>query len=254
MPLTAGAIFTGISALGKAGLGFSQLAHSKKVLKRPVMKVEDEYFDNRSIGQNMAQHGLTEKALDFATSGLDRGLMAGIDATLAGGGSLNNIEGLFDRYKQGTNELAVRDATDQNKNIAYFVDRNKELAGKKTQAWVVNKLKPFEDEAKGLADERKAGYQNLFSAGSELGAGFSAYSNSKNYEDMLKGANKSNPVADYFTSLSKTDPYSTGSSSSTATPPPTQHQSSDDTPPVGFRAEDLPEYVNGEWVWPKPKI
>lgn len=213
MPLTASLVVSGISALGKTGVGIEQLIHSKKLAdanKRPTFNIQDEYFNNRDIAENMAQHGLTDKSLDFYRTNAERGLTSGIDATLQGGGGVNQIQNLFDNETQSLNQISAKDAEQQNANIKYFMDANKDLAGQKTQAWVLNKYEPFKDKAKAAANERVAGLNNAFTGAGELASTFAAANTAQNNQDLLstqEGAN--NSVANYFSNLSKTAPYPT---------------------------------------------
>lgn len=188
MPLTAGLVIGGISALGKIGTGIGQLSDAKKKSKnniRPTFDIQQEYFDNRDIAANMAQHGLTEQALDFYSDQAGRGLTTSLSATLQGGGGINSVNNVLDTYQQGVRSVAAQDAQLQNENIKYFIDRNADVAKQKVQKWVIDKYEPFKDTAAAAAQERAAGFQNISTGLGEATATLSSFSQANQYQDLL---------------------------------------------------------------------
>lgn len=190
MPLTAGLVISGISALGKIGGGISQTLKGNKMARnniRPEFSIEDEYFDNRDIAARAAQGGLTDSAMEFYSNQAARGVGAGIGATLQGGGGVNAINGLLDTYQQGALALSAKDSELQNNNIRYFIDQNAQLAKQKVQKWVLNEYEPFKDKAAAASQMKAAGAQNISTGLGEGVAALSNFSQAGNYADLLKG-------------------------------------------------------------------
>jgi hypothetical protein len=189
MPLIASAVIGGVSSLFKIGSGIGQLNKAnqlEKTNKRPVFNIQDEYFNNQSMSQSMAQHGLTDKAMDFYTTESWRGLGKGVDSTLQAGGGINSIQGMYDDYQRGLQEVAAKDAERQTTNIQYLIERNKDLAGQKTQKWAIDEYEPYKDKAKAAAAARAAGNQNISTGLSEgMGVATSMFTGGQN-ADMFK--------------------------------------------------------------------
>lgn len=170
MPDQTPAALGAISAVYKIGHGISQTADANKralVNRRPDYNIQQEYYDNQNIAENQAGQGFTSKTVDNYNTQTERGLQATIDATLQGGGGPNAIQGAFGAYNLGNRNFAAADAEKQTENIRALYDRNKDLAGQKTQQWVLDKYKPFQDEAAAIAQEKNAGQQNISTGISE---------------------------------------------------------------------------------------
>jgi hypothetical protein len=192
MPLTASAVVGAVGALSKVATGISQNAKAKKLEKRnvrPTFNIQDEYFQNRDVAASGAQHGLSEKAINYHTTEAQRGLSAGIGATLQAGGDVNNIMGLNDTFNRSIERIAMQDAEAQTEKIKTFMQMNNAVAGQKTQKWVIDKYEPYKDTARAVAQMRAAGQQNIQTGIGELGATGAAYATGTFNQDMLAQGN-----------------------------------------------------------------
>lgn len=167
-------------------------------LHRPFMRVQDEYFQNKNISQAEAQGGLPSATKDFYTSESQRGLGAGVSALLQGGGDMNMISSLFDKYNRNTAGLAAEDAQAHQKNIQYFMKSNADLAGQKTTQFVVNELQPYENKLKELTERVSADKANIW-GGVQTAVG------------SLSAAGTPGPPKGGATGYRDTDPYITPS-------------------------------------------
>jgi hypothetical protein len=163
-------------AAASAGLGlleggyqfFHSLSDEKKSkaelerLQRPFYDIQNEFYQNRNMAAQQAQGGLTSTAKDYYTSQTERGLGSGVQAILGVGGDAGDISKLFDRFSQSTFNVAAADSEAQAKNIQYFMDTNKDLAGQKITQWSLNELQPYEDKLAQLTERIKADEQNKF--------------------------------------------------------------------------------------------
>lgn len=131
-------------------------------LHRPFYKIQKEYEENRNIAASEAQGGLPSATKDFYTSESQRGLGAGVSALLQGGGDMDMVSSLFDKYNRNTAGLASEDAQAHQKNIQYFMGANKDLAGQKTTQFVVNELQPYENKLKELTQRVAADKANIW--------------------------------------------------------------------------------------------
>jgi hypothetical protein len=174
------------SSVGGEILGAAQLYSGIKNLKqdkadlsnlrRPFYKIQDEYIQNKNISEAQAGDGLGAATKDYYTNESGRGLNSSVSALLQGGGDMNMISSLFDKYNRSTAGLAAEDAQAHQKNIQYFQQSNRDLAGQKTTQFVVNELQPYENKLKELTQRVAADKANEWGGaqtivGSALGSG-----------------------------------------------------------------------------------
>jgi hypothetical protein len=131
-------------------------------LKPAFYKVQDEYNQNRNIAAQEAGGGLTSASKDLYESESQRGLGASVSALLQGGGDMNMIGGIFDKYNRNTAGLAAEDAQAHQKNIQYYQQANRDLAGQKTTQFVVNELQPYENKLKELTQRIQGDKANIW--------------------------------------------------------------------------------------------
>lgn len=132
----------------------------KESLQRPVEKVQNEYYQDRNILGQEASGGLTDATKNFAENQIGRGLSGGVRALQSGGGDMNLISKLFDNYSTKTADLANEDSQQHIRNIQYYTQANKDLAGQKTIQYGVNELQPYENKLKELSGRIVADKQN----------------------------------------------------------------------------------------------
>lgn len=167
------------AAIGAVGAGYkiyqgiSQNSAANKLqrgLVRPMYSIQPQYYNNQSLAENQAQEGLSEDAKNYYGDQANAGLSAGISGILQGGGDVNNINSLYDKYNTGNRAIATQDSQLKNDNIRYLVDRNKDLAGQQTQQWAINQYEPYKDTATAISGLRGASGQNISGGISELGS------------------------------------------------------------------------------------
>jgi hypothetical protein len=171
-------------------------------LNRPFYKIQDEYQQNKNIADQQASGGLSQASKDLAISQNDRGLGAGIGATLQGGGSPNDIGRLYDQYTRGVTDLASRDSEAHMKNIEYAMQTNKDLAGQKNIQFGVNELQPYEEKLKQLTESLKNNKQNVWGGIDQaIGAGSAAVTGMSNNDLNKSVIGKNNADANYYNQL-----------------------------------------------------
>lgn len=167
------------AAIGAVGAGYkiyqgiSQNSAANKLQKglvRPMYKIQDQYYQNQGLAENRAQNGLDENSRNYYNDQANRGLSSGISGILQGGGNVNSIGSLYDKFNQGNRAISTEDSQFKNDNIRYLIDRNKDLAGQETQQWAINKYEPYKDTATAIAGLRGAGSQNISGGLGEIGS------------------------------------------------------------------------------------
>lgn len=175
---------TGAAVLG-AGVEVAKVISSAHNLKKEkeelaklhpaFYKIQDEYFQNKNIAGSLAQGGFTQTTKDFFTSGVELGLGSSMNALLKAGGSPNDIAGLMDVYGRSISGFGAEEGDRHIKNIQYFMDKNKELAGQKTTQWAVNEYQPYQAKLKEITERRAADTQNLWGGMEGVVGAASAY-------------------------------------------------------------------------------
>lgn len=192
IPIVLGVV-AGLAALYKIGKGIKQTSDAKKRAarnKKPNYDIQQEYFDNQTIAQNLAGQGFNSKTVDNFNQESERGLQATIDATLQAGGGPNSIQSALTNYNYGNLRFAASDAEKRTQNIASLYDRNKELANQKVMQWTIDKYEKFKDEAAAITQERAAGQQNINTGISEGVSVVAGLSGAGAYGGMLKTGGK----------------------------------------------------------------
>lgn len=190
-----------IGAVGagyKVAQGISQNSAANKLqrgLVRPMYKIQDQYYQNQGLAENAAQQGLDQNSLNYYADQSNRGLASGINGILQGGGDVNSIGALYDKFNQGNRAVSVEDSRLKNDNIRYLIDRNKDLAGQETQQWALNKYEPYKDTATAIAGLRNSSSQNVASGIGELGSVVSTLGTDyKNEAPVSSGPNPNNII------------------------------------------------------------
>ncbi|MCB0472508.1 MAG: hypothetical protein KDC56_05565 [Flavobacteriaceae bacterium] len=180
----------GVLGAAQAISGASNLQKDKAELARltpAFYKIQDEYYGNRNQAAVQSQSGFTQAAKDYYTDTMSRGFSSGLGTLLSAGGSANDIATLFDTYSQGMHRLAADDSERQLKNIQYYQQAAKDLAGQKTMQWAINEYQPYQNKLKELTQRIAADKNNIWGGlQSIVGAGQAAVTVSQN-DDLIKG-------------------------------------------------------------------
>lgn len=175
--LAAGLVTAGIGAY-KAIKGASDTAAAKKRALyniRPNFDISPEYFTNRNIAGSLAGQGLTSDATSYYGDQASRGLGSSIGALLQTGGGINNIQDLYDKFDNNNRAIATQDSEQKVANIKNLMLANNQLADQRTQKWVLDKLQPFQDEAKSISAQKAQGAGEVNSGLNTIGGAVSSY-------------------------------------------------------------------------------
>lgn len=160
IPAAAGLINAGVNAFGaghREKLDKEELAR----LHAPFYKIQKEFGDIANSAEETAQGGLTIGAKDLYSDLAGRGLGTAISGTEAVGGSPNDINRIFQSYNDSARNVAAADSEAQIKNIAYYHNAAKELAGQKIIQFGVNEFQPYQNKLKELTQRIAADKLNL---------------------------------------------------------------------------------------------
>jgi len=158
-------------------------------LKQPFYKVQDEYSQNRNIAANNI--GMADETKNYYTTEAQRGLGAGISAINQGGGSPNDVAGLFSAYDNSINKTAAQDAQMRVSGIQNFMQANKDLAGQKTMKWSLDEYQPWQRKLKEITERIASSKVNqsnsIGTAIGSAGAAGTALSNNDLMKQLFAG-------------------------------------------------------------------
>jgi hypothetical protein len=131
----------------------------------------------------MAQHGLTEPAMNYYTKESQRGLSSSLGTVLQAGGNVNNIADLYDAYNQGEGKIAAEDSQLKDDHIKNLIEANANLANERDKQWTLNEYEPYKDKIKS-ANQQMASADAMISGGMNDAASVgAAYAGSQTYEN-----------------------------------------------------------------------
>jgi len=147
-------------------------------LSTPFYDIQDEYYQNKNNAANIAEGGLPAATKDYYTTQSEKGLSAGIQGILQGGGNPNDISKLYQTYDDSVAKIASADAETHLNNIKYYMGVNKDLAGQKTIQWAINKKQPYDSLVKELNAAQKAGEATKWEAANDAMSSISSFGTS----------------------------------------------------------------------------
>jgi hypothetical protein len=190
-------IYQLFSSIGKEKKDKAELA----ALKQPFYKIQDEFYQNRNIASGLASQGLTGDTKNYVTTESQRGLGAGLSGLSEAGGDPNNFAKLLGTYSDSIRKDASLDAETHLKNIDYFFNANKDLAGQKITKQSLDELQPYERKLKELTERKAADETSAYNGANLITGATSAAGTAKSNDDLIKS----------LTSKLKTDPFSSSS-------------------------------------------
>jgi hypothetical protein len=204
---------TAIAAIGGLALGaakFISSANQQKKdrakaerMRRPYLKVQDEYFQNRNIAEQLATSGLPIDVTNQLARQRAQGLTTSLDALKQVSGSPNAFAALNKSFSDSLLNESSLNAQQQLKNIEYFMSVNKDIAGQRTTQFGVNELQPYQNDLKQLNERLAASEQNKWQGASEAIGSLSAigtqYTNARLMNKLF--SNGSGGISDPYTAL-----------------------------------------------------
>lgn len=151
---------------------------AREALKSPFYDIQDEYYQNKNTAAQLAGGGLPDATKDYYTTQSEKGLSAGIQGILQGGGNPNDISKLYQTYDDSLSKISAADAEAHLNNIKYYMGVNKDLAGQKTIQWALNKKQPYENLVRELTAAQKAGEATKWEAANDAMSAISSFATS----------------------------------------------------------------------------
>lgn len=194
---------TAIAAIGGLALGAAKFISSSSQLKkdrakqdamkRPYYKVQDEYYQNRNIAEQLATSGLPIDVTNQLARERSQGLTTNLDALKQTAGGPNAFAALNKSFSDSLLNEASVTSQQQLKNIEYFMNVNKDIAGQKSTQFGINELQPYQSNLKQSNERQAADETNKWNGLSEgigsLSAIGTSFSNSNILSRLFKSPN-----------------------------------------------------------------
>lgn len=156
-------------------------------LKRPFYQIPGEYTENRNIAAERATQGLSADEKTYAGEQRERGLASSLSTLGETGGGPNDFSQLNQVFADSLKSQSALDAQLHMKNIEFFTNANKDLAGQKATAFGVNELQPYESKLQEIQGRRTAAQTNRNNAIDETIGSLSAVGTGINSRNPFKG-------------------------------------------------------------------
>lgn len=174
------------AGVAQAVSGMFQNAKAKKIAAknpRPKYYIPKAVKDNQSLIESKAGQGMSDAARNTFIQEQERGLTAGIEAILKGGGSVNNIADIYGNYSSGVARMSIIDDEMRAANIRNMIAQNNEMASFKDKEWQINVFAPYADKAQAAAALKKQGSDNLWKGINTVTSAAANYATSEMYQN-----------------------------------------------------------------------
>lgn len=160
-----------IGLLAQAGLGAYQFFKGQSdasKLQRPTYEIPEEIKSKLSEAQNRIIQGLPEASKKLYIDNLQRSMALGLRNLSTRQAGIAGLAGVTDVGAQQSRQLAAADAAQrlisENQRRADLAAAQTEMAGQKGQAYNINQLQPYQQQAQASQALMGAGIQNLAGA------------------------------------------------------------------------------------------
>lgn len=183
-----------VVALGVGAYQVIKGENAKKKARRDAAKnVRPDYsipgyeFDNLNLLESRAGQGLSDASKRLATQNNERGLTAALNALFKGGGDMNNVSPLLQRYADSNNRLAVMDDEAKLRNINNLIAQRQRMSALTDKRWQVNQYAPWADEQQRISQQLALGEQQVNAGINAAGAGVAGYLGSTQGQSAING-------------------------------------------------------------------
>lgn len=121
---------------------------------KPVYNIQEPTLKNQYLAEYNAQQGLSDESKMMYENAASRGLSDSIDALLKVGGGINSVSDLYANYQDKGIELATLDDQIRFRNQQLLMNQNEKMANELDKSYQINKLDPWKDEKKAIAELR----------------------------------------------------------------------------------------------------
>ena len=179
--------------VGKAIYGGLQMNRAKKARDqnvRPEYDIPDEFYENESMYEELAQEGLPQDELSRLHQQSMRGLSASLSAGLQMGGSANTVNDYYQSYLDNASDIGLKNSLQRFANINQLANARNAVAEQEFIKFSYNEDAPYKDRAQAATQGQVQGMANLTGG---IDTAFSAFAYDKaadTYQDRINTQNK----------------------------------------------------------------
>lgn len=164
MPVTAGLIFAGGSALYKGIKGWIGNNKANKMAKanvRPAYQIPDEYNQNLRMAQQMAQVGLPQQQYNNSFNNINRNQSGALNVLSNTANAGSGLASIVRAGNDATMNLDAQDANARVNNQGRVFAANSALAGQKLAAQQWNSLDKYKENAAAIRGVKQAAQADI---------------------------------------------------------------------------------------------
>lgn len=167
-PVTQGwlpAIALGASVLGSVFQGARQRRQARELERqnvRPTYTPDTNILQNQAIAQQMARAGLPDQVYNNQMNQIQQGFSTGLRQLGSRSTTPINVNSLVRNQNQAVGNLNAADAQARQQWTGQLMQANQAVAQENRQAFNINQLQPYQQNAQNVASMRRAGTQNVF--------------------------------------------------------------------------------------------
>jgi hypothetical protein len=185
-------VVAGVVAAGSITYGAVKQGQANKAMrnaKRPTYQTPDTENENTALLEYLAGQGLSDNTKSFALNNADRGMTASLDAILKGGGDVNQVDKVYDKYLTNVSALSVADDQARLRNIYGLIQQRQRISDFSDKEFLYNEDGPYKDKMQAAAQQKAYG-QSLIQQGIGIaGTAGAGYAGAKNAGSGYGGGN-----------------------------------------------------------------
>lgn len=176
-------VVAGVVAAGSITYGAVKQGQANKAMrnaKRPTYKTPDTENENTALLEYLAGQGLGDNTKSLYTTNADRGMTASLDAILKGGGDVNQVDKVYDKYLGSISALSAADDQARLNNIYALVQQRQRLSDFSDKEFLYNEDGPYKDKMQAAAQQKAYGQQLIQQGIGIAGSAAAGYAGAKN--------------------------------------------------------------------------
>lgn len=181
-----------LQAAAQTGTGVYQQLKANSLAKhnpRPNYDIPMEYYKSLNQAENQASYGYSPQALSAYYGQAGQAQAGSISAILQSGGDPNQINSVYGDTLQNQRQILGDDAQAKDQHIANLINEYHVMGDQQDKKWQINKYQPYLAKAGLIAQDKQAGFANIFGGIDTASTGFAANETSKLADAYMKMMN-----------------------------------------------------------------
>ena len=148
------------------GIQWAHSAHQANLARkaaaantRPLYETPQSENDLSALIQSQGGTGMSDASRQYATNSANQGLSATLNAIQRGGGDVNSVSGVYGKYADSMNSLALHDDALRMQHVSNIASLYQRQSANQDKSYMLNRLDPFKDKSAAIAQQLQAAQQ-----------------------------------------------------------------------------------------------